>query len=162
LGKSQEETLSVLSAQARVVVAREWSDLGFMGENQRPDRELVLARDLDRYRILHMLWKATGGDTRKYSSDLVEWACEDLGMTREQAVLACQYLRAQDLIKGVGMGHSYSITHEGVLEIESSIASPQSGTAHFVVQVIQHFHNSVGAVQTGAGSSATVSQDGTK
>ena len=126
---------------------------------QDPDLPLVLKRQRDRYVMLRTLWRESKGDYRRFERDLVKVLVDD-GMEREAAILAYQYLVREGLIKISGSGHSASITHEGVKEIEDSIQHPDRDTEHFVFQVIQNtFNGPVAAVQTGPSSSANVSQE---
>lgn len=52
------------------------------------------------------------------------------------------------------LGPYLCITHKGIVEVEQSIMSPTKATQHFPATVIQYFNDSVGAVQTGAHSTA--------
>jgi len=56
------------------------------------------------------------------------------------------------------LGHSYSITHRGVKEVEQSIKNPEKSTDQFSSPVIQIFNAPVGNVQTGNNNNSYVSQ----
>jgi hypothetical protein len=70
-----------------------------------------------------------------------------------------------DYLAGEGLVESLAdeaplvkISHRGVVEVEQSLTDPKEPTEHFVQQVIQHFHGSVGSVQTGNQNVAQVTQ----
>jgi hypothetical protein len=132
-----------------------------MGDDVAHSDLLAIAeRQKVRYRLLRALYRISDSNTL-CSVNLAALADQE-GIDRVQARVAHQYLVQERLIKFAGAGPSLPvfITHAGVVEVEHSIQHPDRATPHFMVQVIQHFHGTVGAVQTGASSSATVKQGG--
>jgi hypothetical protein len=116
-------------------------------------KDVVEARDRQRYRLLKAAYEILGPQTNA-SIDLQEVA-ERAGISADDAQLAHQYLTNEGLMKW--FGHDLGITHEGIREAEDSIRRPDRGTEHFSPAVI-NIHGNVGAVQTGQGSVAHVSQ----
>lgn len=120
-----------------------------------PDLELVLDRERKRYEFLLTLWRASVGHTN-YRIDLYQHG-ESLGLTREECREIIPFLSAEDLINGDADGNG-AITHKVIIEIEHSVKYPYQPTEHFHVQVIQHFHGSVGVIQNAPHSVANVEE----
>lgn len=69
------------------------------------------------------------------------------------------YLTHEDLIQATARGPEgliYRITHKGILHIERLTSQPQPDTLPAHIAVTQHFHGSIGAVQTGQTNAATI------
>ncbi len=118
------------------------------------DLDSVLVRDRQRYLVLNAVYHVSGGSRLELVPYETVMAHSQLAWDEvEQAVL---YLAAEGLVDP--SSHSVCITHRGVKEIEASIKNPSRETEHFSVKVIQ-FNAPVGAVQTGQGNVANVTQN---
>lgn len=90
----------------------------------------------------------------------------DSGINPQNVDDVLNYLASEGLLFQKTMGGedgSLEIQHRGIVEIEQSIKNPNRATDHFqapvVQQVTQHFHSTVGAVQTGNNNTANVNQN---
>jgi hypothetical protein len=54
-----------------------------------------------------------------------------LGISREDAELAVQYLKGEHLLEFRSMGGYIAITHNGVLEVERALSEPEQSTQYF-------------------------------
>jgi hypothetical protein len=85
---------------------------------------------------------------------------EHTALSRQDVSAATEYLISQGLVEPRALGGVASISHAGVVEVERAQAEPDRPTEHFPSFVInQVFHAPVGAVQTGARSTATINQN---
>jgi hypothetical protein len=117
------------------------------------DLELVLGAERKRYAVMYELWKVAKDSTQQTLSikELVK-----SGIIQEDDVIPVLcYLRDEGLVKDSDLWINF--THKGIVEIERSIKHPDRETEHFSAMVIQHFHASVGIVQTGADSTGNIS-----
>jgi hypothetical protein len=124
------------------------------------DLEEVLKRQKSRYKLLHLIYKGVAGK-KDYQMRYVEVSqlIEVTEMNDEDVYEAVDYLVEEGLLSSIGDEFSaVSLTHRGKVEMERSITHPHEPTEHFMGQVVQHFHAPVGVVQTGAYSTASITQ----
>jgi hypothetical protein len=78
-----------------------------------------------------------------------------LNFTKDETLLTVEYLSGEGLLKYVTLGGGISITHLGVVEVESALQNPEEPTDHFpAAQNIIHIHTMTNSViQQGAANS---------
>ena len=82
-----------------------------------------------RFEYMNALYEATGG--RELSSvDMAEIGMA-LDFSKEECEATVEYLRGEGLIKHVSLGGFISITHLGVVEVETALQKPDEPTTHF-------------------------------
>lgn len=117
-------------------------------------------RDQQRYAVLRAMYEKADGQAG-VTVDFGAIAFEN-GLSAEAIGEAIDFLTAERLVKRTtGLGNE-ALTHEGVKEVEASIARPQEQTHHFQPSVINNyntFNGPVGSVQSGAHSVAHVTQN---
>jgi hypothetical protein len=118
------------------------------------DLDEILVKDRHRYLVLRAVYDISGGNWGVRPP--YEAIVGKTGLSREQVGQATGYLAEEGLIDPSST--SLGITHRGLKEIEASIKYPNRETDHFSVQVFQ-FNAPVGAVQTGQGHVANVTQN---
>jgi hypothetical protein len=127
--------------------------------------ELLETKEKLRYGILKQFYEITNGRT-DFELDLSKYFREKI-RSNEEAIEAhnlrgvIDYLSEKGLINDTGGGEEfkYSITLEGVIEMENSIKNPEKATEHFSPPVIQQIFNApVGTVQAGNNNNAYVNQ----
>ncbi len=124
--------------------------------------KLLEEKEKVRYEILRDIYEQTNGATTTML-DLSKFfrATSSSPQETEKYISirdAINYLSEERLIECMTLGHSYSITHRGVKEVEQSIKNPERSTDHFSSPVIQIFNAPVGTVQTGNNNNSYVSQ----
>lgn len=110
-----------------------------------------------RLKVLKAFYEISDGD---------EWVLIDrdeiakhTGLDPEQVEAARMWLVHEKLVITRALSGVSSISHLGVREIEAAQAHPGAPTKHFLPTVTQYvFNGPVGAVQTGAQSTANVTQ----
>lgn len=112
-------------------------------------------REKQRYLMLRKVYDATEGSVRTLVS--FEELAQEAGLSTEDAQLAEEYLIGEGLIEGATLLH-VTLTHRGMMEVESSMRHPSKPTEHFGPTTILNFHAPVGVVQNGSGNTANVSQ----
>jgi hypothetical protein len=124
--------------------------------------KLLEEKEKVRYEILKWIYEQTNGATTTRLDLSQFFRATSLSPKETQEYIgirdAINYLSEERLIECMTLGHSYSITHRGVKEVEQSIKNPEKSTDHFSSPVIQIFNASVGNVQTGNNNSSYVSQ----
>jgi hypothetical protein len=124
------------------------------------DLEEILKRQKNRYKLLHLIYKGVAGK-KDYQMRYVEVSqlIEVTEINDEDVYEAVDYLVEEGLLASISDELSaVSLTHRGKVEMERSITHPHEPTEHFMGQVVQHFHAPVGVVQTGAYSTASITQ----
>lgn len=114
-----------------------------------------------RLQILQFIYDETDGQTGLYcpTHDLVS-DLGKLGITQPDAYNAIEYMIAEGLLDRVSQD-SVGISHAGIQEVEQVHDNPDTDTQHFptaVIHQVQHFHGTVGGVQTGSGNTMNVAQ----
>jgi hypothetical protein len=104
-----------------------------------------------RLRFMHRLYEATDGSTFHdvNSTDIGK----KLGWSDQVTDKVVEYLVDKGLAKYVSAGGMITITHAGVVEVETALDNPDQGTEHFApVAVTQIFHGDVvgSAIQAGS------------
>ena len=125
------------------------------------DREALEEKQKVRYKILKTIYDETenheGSKNQMFS---VQSVAKSLEPDERKVSRAMEYLEQEFLLRRVGYdpreGEIYTITHNGIVEIEHSIQHPDQGTNHFLLSVIQHFNGPVGSVQMGSNATANV------
>jgi hypothetical protein len=82
------------------------------------------------------------------------------GVSRQDTEGAFDWLVGENLAERQTFD-SVGITHYGVVEIEEAHDRPEHGTEHFapaVIHQVNHFHGTVGGVQTGSHNTMNVAQ----
>lgn len=125
---------------------------------------VILEKEKNRYKLLlsayelyvetHHTWIQRGALKQRSGLD-TKSVDDSMNYLEEEGLLKVRTLEGDD-------GFS-EITHRGIIEIESTVKNPNKATPHFQVpviqQVTQHFHSTVGAVQTGSHNVANVNQN---
>lgn len=129
-------------------------------------RTIMQENQQTRLLVLRRLFEISLG---RHSLVSIQIFCNDTGMDYHDVIEAARYLAEEGLLTirdevphAVTPPPYLSLTHKGIVEVEQSITNPTKPTEHFpapVVQHIQNFHASVGAVQTGAQSTAHAIQN---
>jgi hypothetical protein len=113
----------------------------------------------ERARLLEKLYEATGGDTTTLI-DFYELAATE-GLSMESADQALTYLADRHLVDAClgGSVHLTSSIGQRIVEHAARGRRPQTSTGGgSIPSIVQNFHGPVGAVQTGAQSTANVTQ----
>lgn len=110
-----------------------------------------------RFQFVHQLYEISGGN--RYKRVLMWNIGEKLGFSHEETENIGHYLNEEGLIEYVLTGPQIAITHDGVVEVEKALSSPEEPTEHFVPIVniinVQHMEGSqiqqgtVNSTQTG-------------
>lgn len=114
-------------------------------------------REAARLKVLDAFYELAGAD------DMVFLRPDDIikatGLDRSQLDLAARWLVNEGLILTRAFGPVWSISHQGIREVEAARKDPGKPTEHFASSVTHYvFNGPVGAVQTGAQSTANVNQ----
>lgn len=85
-----------------------------------------------RFRFLETVYDECSGSTMKIipHADIAT----RLDLDHEAASVIAEYLSDEGLLEWQTMGH-FSLTHEGVIEIEDAIANPEAPTEHFPAMI---------------------------
>lgn len=104
-----------------------------------------------RFEFMNALYEASGGDEHAMVSGLEA----GLGLNQAETQLTIQYLSGEGLLKRITLDGHVSITHLGVVEVESALQNPEKPTSHFPpVQNIIHIQTMTNSViQQGATNS---------
>jgi hypothetical protein len=115
----------------------------------------IIEKQKERYKLLLKIYELTNGDETEI---LMLEPPEESDLKEIQSII--DYLAGEGLVESLAdEGALVSITHRGVVEVEESLLNPKRSTEHFLPQVIQHFHATVAAVQTGNQNVANVIQN---
>lgn len=120
------------------------------------DLQTVEQRERKRYGLLKTLYDCCGDDT----TDGIHYkeAFEKAGLEDDEGHDILEYLNQKGLLSNrTGIGW-LALSHEGIVEMESSIMQPEKPTDHFGSGVAQRFYATVGVVQNASQSSVDVSQ----
>lgn len=125
-------------------------------QQRQRDLEQLHRRQRERYSLLKATYDQADGRAGRPGQSIAELARHaalDLGTARH----ASGYLKHEGLLAGAD--GQITITHQGVVEVETTIEYPDVRTRHFAQTVIQnYFHGAVGVAQSGADARATVTQ----
>ncbi len=124
-----------------------------------PSLEQVISEDKIRYTVLRRLWEKTEADPVRFTSFRYLMTEEEVSDGKVGPIV--RYLEDKGLIRIKGISENdpiFSITHEGIKEVEQSIKLPEKATENFPSTVIQNFHGNIGAVQTGKNNNANIIQ----
>ena len=122
------------------------------------DVPLVFERQKKRYYLLRLIYDLSKAQTN--TSILTSVLAKETELSEFEVDELLDYLEAEGLIRALGDERTaVYITHPGVTEVEQSITNPTKPTEHFMMQVIQHFHRAVGAVQNATHSTDNVAQN---
>ena len=97
-----------------------------------------------RFQFLNKLYEITGGNRRAYVS---MWDLgRELGFDGDQTSTVVDYLTGEGLVEHVAIGGEISLTHYGLKEVESALATPDQPTTYFppVVNIL-HVQSMVGS-----------------
>jgi hypothetical protein len=98
----------------------------------------LLARQALRYRILRRIYEQSEANTKLNVYPHKLYGGEEIGQLLMDQVLA--YLRDAKLITAGQSTINYlTITHKGIVEVESAIRNPTKGTEHFESGVTSAF-----------------------
>jgi hypothetical protein len=115
----------------------------------------LLEKQRRRYLLLEKIYELTDGDESKI---IMLEPTEEL--SPKEVLSIVRYLTGEGLVESLAdEAPLLRISHRGVVEVEYSHMNPREPTEHFPAQVIQHFHGTVGSVQTGNQSIAHVTQE---
>jgi hypothetical protein len=104
-----------------------------------------------RFEYMNALYEATGG-RELLSVDMAEIGMA-LSFSKEECEATVEYLRGEGLLKHVSLGGFISITHLGVVEVETALQKPDEPTAHFpAVQNTINIHSMNNSVIQQGGS----------
>ncbi|MGC4064892.1 MAG: hypothetical protein QM784_09670 [Polyangiaceae bacterium] len=121
----------------------------------------IQRKEAARLQLLRTIYNATDGRTG-IPVPIKDALRDDDDDDAQELTAAAQYLVGECLLKSHGLGHTYAITHQGVVEVEASIKYPSKGTTHFAPTVINYVNgnnNVIGSQQVGgSGNTATVNQ----
>lgn len=92
-------------------------------------------KDETRLRVLQTIYRITDGIGHRTVAVDNGFAGR-VGVTPDQANAAADFLLREGLLVQTQQPGSYSITHEGVVEVESTLRDPSEGTKHFRPVVI--------------------------
>lgn len=126
------------------------------------DYQVVLNKQKKRFEVLRAIYLDTNGEEYKLSTtDDIRKAT---GIPGEELIHILQYLKNEGLIKPLSLLYDGSesvaiqILHQGVLEVEAAISSPEEPTTHFPSQVFNINNNApVSAQQFGNQNTLNVS-----
>lgn len=129
------------------------------------DRQKLKERQTVRLQILKAMFDETVGagqnpQTLLFSPTSIS---NSLQLEPIDVVMALQYLEGEHLItcankSSMNYDNQYKLNHYGIVEVEQAIEHPEQRTQHFMLSVVQHFHATVGSVQTGPNAIANVEQ----
>lgn len=83
----------------------------------------------DRFRFLRRLWEDSEG-SEFYRTGMWELGSE-LGLDRPTVDRIFRFLSGEGLLKGVDLGGGISITHRGIVEVETALSKPDQPTHYF-------------------------------
>jgi hypothetical protein len=114
-------------------------------------------REAARLKVLSAFYELSGSDVFEHIGP--NEIMKATGLDGAQLNLAAQWLVNEGLIETQALDPLWSITHQGIREVEAAKKNPGKSTDHFASSVTQYVFNApVGAVQTGAQSTASVNQ----
>ncbi len=82
----------------------------------KDDLDRVLEKEKKRYSVLKAIYDLTNGS--KQSAEIPFQLARPTGLSEEDIEDALDYLNDEGLVKSAGFGMGYSITHQGVMEVE--------------------------------------------
>jgi hypothetical protein len=107
-----------------------------------------------RFRFLHKLYEISEGNELE-SIDAFELG-NQLGYSHDETNLIDEYLRAEDLIRGVASTR-ISITHHGIVEVEAALSKPDEPTTYFPPVNYIYVEQMIGSqIQQGTNQSSQV------
>ncbi|MEG3439252.1 hypothetical protein V0288_19155 [Pannus brasiliensis CCIBt3594] len=120
---------------------KNWNDSLLKDDTLMNDRENLVRKESNRYRILKIFYDTLGerSNSTLNESDIVGHLVEKREMSDKEAESAINHLINEGLLQSAYFG-AISITHEGFKEIEASIKYPDRSTKHFSNKAI-HFYN---------------------
>lgn len=124
------------------------------------EKDIAIRNLTKRYQLIREIYKAVDG--RAFVDTEFTPITDFLGMDELEALDAHRYFDAEGFFANAGrmFGEEVvSLSHAAIVEIERSITHPSLSTEHFSASVVQHFHASVGTVQTGNNNIANVTQN---
>lgn len=119
--------------------------------------EIVQEKQRKRYLMLMKLWEAAGG--KEHTHVNYDGIAKEAGFTKEEAQEIYNFFTNEGLFRSRTVDGSVTLSHRAIIEAEQSITSPSRATEHFSSTVIQNFNAPVASVQTGAHSTAYVTQN---
>src|SRR5262249_32991832 len=103
-------------------------------EAKRMAEQAIVEKNKKRYSLLRRIFdEAVGNANCGVPDSLLQ---EKEGLTQQEFFGLLDYLKGEGLVNDDAAGVT-SITHQGIIEIEASIAKPNSGTDHFTPMIIQ-------------------------
>ncbi len=125
-------------------------------QQRQTDLKQLHRRQRDRYSLLKATYDLADGRAGRPGQSIAELA-RHADLDLETARHASGHLKHEGLL--TGLDGQLAITHQGVIEVETTIEFPEVRTKHFARTVIQnYFHGAVGVAQSGADARATVTQ----
>lgn len=88
------------------------------------------AKKKARFRLLHALYDITDGNLHKWLP-LFDVGGH-IGLSREETLLAGDYLKGEGLLEYRATGPTVGLTHHGVKEVEDALEHPDRPTQHFL------------------------------
>lgn len=118
-----------------------------------------------RFALLRSLYEMSGGDKRKFVD--VNQLMARASISETAYANAIQYLEGESLVKGINYRNAIpvvvSITHNGVVEVEKALRSPDQPTEHFsainILFVKQMIGSSVQQGTTNSVQTTTINAD---
>jgi hypothetical protein len=115
----------------------------------------VRATQRKRFQFLQKLYVVTEGNEFA-SVNLWEFG-QELGFTRPETNRIDDFLRGEGLIRNVTLGGEISITHRGIVEVESALSKPDEPTKYFPPVNYIHVDQMIGSqIQQGTNQSSQV------
>jgi len=105
-----------------------------------------------RFQYLQKLYEITEGS--ELASVNFQQVGDELGFSHTEADRIDDYLVAEGLIESAGLGGEISISHRGVIEVESALLKPDEPTKYFPPVNIIHVEQMIGSqIQQGTNQS---------
>lgn len=116
---------------------------------------MIQEKKKQRFQFLERLYEVTNGSTSRIF--MMDELGDELNFDRNTTSNVVEYLTAELLVESRTLGGGISITHDGVLEIESAHENPDKSTEHFPAINIINIENMNGSsIQQGTVNSKQI------
>jgi hypothetical protein len=110
-------------------------------------------KDEIRLRVLQTIYRMTDGNERR-NATIDDGFATRIGTALGEASSAAEFLSREGLLRQAEPEGCYSMTHGGVVEVESTLRDPDEGTKHFRPVVINNVGSYFESAPTAGSSSA--------
>jgi hypothetical protein len=121
-------------------------------------KDLVRKKDSQRHALLRAVYEAAKGEVGHDTYETLYACGKKVGLSDEETTSAFDWLCDRGLMERFTSG-SFTLTREGVDEMEESLRDPETPTEHFAPSMTLNISGgTIGVIQTGSHNTAHVAQ----